>query len=142
MKKYNAAFFGLFENVFKHLKKELGEEKALNMFRTIMVDGLAKAYGDDFVKGDPKEFVRLVGDRDNNVGLRVEFPVVEEDKIVYQFYDDPFPGLKDHVDYNKLVDTYMAFKVGALLGDNWEYETTKHIWQGDPCTEIVIVRSN
>ena len=48
-----------------------------------METGLTKAYGDDFEKGMPYEFVRLVGERDNNVGLLVKFPEVSDNKLVY-----------------------------------------------------------
>ena len=86
MNNYNAAFFGLFENVFKLLKEEYGEEKALEHFTTLMERGLSKSYGSDFKKGDPKEFERLVAERDRLVGLRVEFPKMSEDEFIYQFH--------------------------------------------------------
>lgn len=88
MKEYNVAFFSLFENWFKTLKQELGEEKALALFRKVMEQGLSKAYGTNFIKGDPQEFARLVGERDDNVGLLVKFPMVTEDKIIYQFHTE------------------------------------------------------
>lgn len=136
---YNTAFFSLYENVFLVLKDEFGEEKALTLFRKIMERGLEKAYSAmGFEKGDPKDFARVVGERDNNVGLRVELPFVGEAKIVYQFHTDPFPNLNGHVEPEKLDDTYMAFKVRFLLGDDWSYRTTKHIWKGDQYTEHVI----
>ena len=61
---YNSAFFGLFENIFKLLKSEYGEEKALDIFGKLMATGLSKSYGTDFKKGQPSEFIRLVGERD------------------------------------------------------------------------------
>ena len=140
MKEYNSAFFGLFENLFLCLKEEYGKDKALSLFRKIIEQGLNGAYGQSFAKGSPNEFAKLVGDRDNNVGLRVTFPVVEKDKVVYQFHDDPFPGLKDKVGANELVDTYMNFKVKTILGDDWTYKMTKHLWNNDDCTEIVMVK--
>ena len=72
-----------------------------------------------FKKGIPKEFVRVVGERDKSVGLKVKFLTVSKDKIVYQFWTDPFPGLKDRVAARLLDDTYMRFKVSYLLGDDW-----------------------
>ena len=72
MNEYNAAFFGLFENVFLTRKENLGPEQALTLFRKIMVNGLKKAYGTDFIKGEPLEFQRIVIERDNNVGLKVD----------------------------------------------------------------------
>lgn len=141
MKEYNAAFFGLYENVFLVLKQAFGEERALGLFRKIMEKGLKKAYDTSgFEKGNPQDFVRVVGERDINVGLRVEFPEITEDRVVYQFHTDPFPNLKEHVDPERLDDTYMAFKVRYLLGENWKYKTTKHIWKGDKFTEHVITR--
>ena len=141
MKDYNSAFFGLFENLFLCLKEEYGEDFALKLFRKIMAKGLGGAYGESFEKGCPDEFARLVGDRDNNVGLRVSFPIIEKDKVVYQFHDDPFPGLKGKVKANELVDTYMNFKVKTILGQDWSYKITKHIWNGDECTEVIIVKN-
>ena len=140
MKEYNAAFFTLYESWFKLLKSEFGEDKALELFRKIMEMGLAKAYGNIFTKGIPSEFVRLVGERDNNVGLLVKFPEVTDNKLVYQFYTDPFPNLKTEVSYSKLDDTYMSFKIRHFLGDQWKYKISKHIWDGDSYTEFVISR--
>lgn len=73
MTTYNAAFFGLFENVFKLLKQEYGEERALELFSELMTMGLSKSYGNDFKKGDLVAFERMVGERDRMVGLKVEF---------------------------------------------------------------------
>lgn len=140
MKEYNAAFFGLYENWFKLLKKEFGEDKAIDLFRQAMETGLSKAYGDHFNKGLTSEFARLVGERDNNVGLIVKFPEISDDKLVYQFHTDPFPNLKNEISPNKLDDTYIAFKVRYILGDEWHYENTTHLWNGDACTEFVVFK--
>lgn len=142
MKEYNAAFFGLYENVFIILEENLGEERALDLFRQVMEKGLKKAYDNSgFTREDPQDFVRVVGERDRNVGLHVEFPEVTKDRIIYQFHTDPFPNLRDEVESKKLDGTYMAFKVRYLLGEDWAYETTKHLWGGDKFTEHVITRS-
>ena len=136
---YNKAFFGLYENIFLVLKEEFGEEKALGLFTKVMRSGLKKSYdASGFEKDSPKDFARVVGERDKSVGLKVSFPEVENSKIVYRFLTDPFPGLKGKVDAHKLDDTYMAFKVDYLLGNGWKYGTTKHIWKGDEFTEHVI----
>lgn len=140
IKEYNAPFFGLYENWFKLLKNELGEEKALHLFRKAMQVGLSKAYGDNFKKGLTTEFARLVGERDNNVGLLVKFPEISDHKLIYQFHTDPFPNLKDEVAPEKLDDTFIAFKVKHILGDDWHYKNTTHIWNGDSCTEFVIFK--
>ena len=136
---YNAAFFGLYENLFLVLKEESGEDEALGIFRKVMEKGLKKAYdASGFEKGDVKEFARVVGERDESVGLVVEFPEVSGNRIVYRFRTDPFPGLKGEVDPGKLDNTYMAFKVRYLLGEGWSYRNVKHLWKGDEFTEHVI----
>jgi len=142
MKEYNAAFFGLFENLFLTLKERLGAEKALNLFREIMENGLKKAYGSDFIKGQPDEFQRLVGERDNNVGLKVDFEFTDSNKqnFYYRFYDYPFPNLKGEVNPENLDDTFINLKVNYLLGDDWAYKNTKHIWNGDELTEFLIYK--
>ena len=137
---YNAAFFGLFENTFKLLKKEYGEKKALELFATLMETGLSKSYGTDFKNGDPFEFERLVSERDKLVGLHVEFPSTTMNELVYQFHDDPFPNLKGHVNHQDLDKCYMHFKVQYILGQNWDYKTTKHIWSGDDYTEHLVFK--
>ena len=138
---YNKAFFGLYENWFLVLKEELGEAKALELFTKVMCFGLGKAYDSmGFKKGFAKEFARVVGARDDSVGLCVEFPEVSEKRIVYQFHTDPFPGLKGKVAPEKLDATYMQFKVDYLLGAGWSYKTTKHLWKGDKFTEHVITK--
>jgi len=140
MKEYNSAFFGLYENWFKLLKKEFGENKALQLFRNVMEIGLSKAYGNSFRPGLAAEFVRLVGERDNNVGLIVKFPEISENKIVYQFHSDPFPNLKNEVLPELLDDTYLAFKIKYILGDKWHYKNTAHIWKGDKYSEFIIFK--
>ena len=140
IKEYNAAFFGLYENWFKLLKNEFGEDRAIELFRKAMETGLSKAYGNNFKKGSTSEFVSLVGARDNNVGLLVKFPEVSADKLVYQFHTDPFPNLKNEIAHDKLDDTYIAFKVRYILGDEWRYKNTSHLWNGDSCTEFVIIK--
>ncbi|HCC3261894.1 hypothetical protein SDB96_15855 [Legionella pneumophila serogroup 1] len=137
---YNGAFFGLFENVFKLLKKEYGEEKALSLFTQLMEMGLSKSYGKDFKYGDPFEFKKLVAERDKVVGLHVEFPEVTDNKIIYQFHDDPFPNLKGEVNHKDLDKCYLNFKINYILGSNWKYKTTKHLWDGDLYTEHEIYK--
>lgn len=140
IKEYNAAFFGLYESWFKLLKTEFGEDRAIELFRKVMETGLSKAYGNNFKKGLTSEFVNLVGERDNNVGLLVKFPEVADDKLTYQFHTDPFPNLKNEISPNKLDDTYIAFKVKYLLGDEWHYKNATHIWNGDKYTEFVVFK--
>jgi len=132
---YNAAFFGLFENTFKLLKREYGEDVALKHFTELMEQGLSKSYGEDFEKGSPENFKQLVGERDELVGLRVEFPTVTSNEIIYRFLDDPFPNLRQEIKSNLLDQCYMNFKVKYILGDEWDYTTNKHLWNGDEYTE-------
>lgn len=134
----NEAFFRLYENMFLVLKEGFGEEKALEIFRKIIEFGLKKAYDAScFEKGNPDSFAKVVGERDRNVGLEVKF-IVKEDEIIYRFHTDPFPNLKDHVSHEKLDDTYMRFKVEYLLGSEWTYKNTNHMWDGDEFTGFVI----
>ena len=42
---------------------------------------------------------------------------LSSDRIVYQFYTDPFLGLRGHVAPEKLDAAYMKFKVDFLLGN-------------------------
>jgi hypothetical protein len=139
---YNAAFFGLFENVFKLLNIEYGEDKALSHFSKLMEMGLSKSYGKDFIYGEPMEFKRIVSERDKLVGLHVEFPVISKNKIIYQFFDDPFPNLKGLVEAEKLDKCYLSFKINYLLGKEWMYKTNKHLWNGDAYTEHEIYLYN
>lgn len=138
----NEAFFAAHTSWFLAAKEQFGEESALGMLRAVMEKGLGEAYGSGFEKGSPQEFVRLVGERDKSLGLRVEFPEIGESRIVYRFLDDPFPGLKGQVAPEKLDATYMDFKVDHILGEGWSWRTTKHLWKGDECTEHVIEKGN
>jgi len=136
---YNAAFFGVHEAYFLILKELRDEGFALDIITRVMERNLGKAYTFmGFTKGSPEAFVKIVGQRDESVGLRVEFPEVTENRIIYWFLTDPFPNLKGHVDAHRLDDTYMKFKVEFLLGKGWHYKTTKHLWNGDAFTEHVI----
>ena len=136
---YNSPFFTLFENVFKLIKDEYNQEKALEIFSKLMEKGLGKSYGNDFVKGQTSEFIRLVKERDNMVGLRVAFPLVTQNEIIYQFLDDPFPNLKGCVDESKLDNCFISFKIKYILGEDWSYINTKHLWRGDKLTEYKIL---
>lgn len=136
---YNTAFFGLHEVYFLVLKEEKGESFALDTMRRVMERALGKAYAFAGIKkGDPNSFARIVGGRDESVGLKVEFPEISPNRIVYRFLTDPFPNLKGHIDADKLDATYMKFKVEFLLGKGWTYSTTKHLWKGDQFTEHII----
>lgn len=137
----NSAFFGLYENVFFTAKENYGEEFALQFMRSLFERALAKAYlSEGFEKGVPSAFLKVVGLRDESVGLQVDFPEVSDVRIVYRFLNDPFPGLKGHVDPEKLCDTFIRFKVNFLLGDHWNYKLTCHCWNGAPFTEFLIFR--
>ncbi len=136
---YNVAFFGTHETYFLVLKELHGEGFALDAMRRVMERNLGKAYMlMGFTKGSLQTFVKVVGQRDESVGLKVEFPEVTENRIVYRFLTDPFPNLKGQVDAHRLDDTYMKFKVEFLLGKDWNYKTTKHLWKGDTYTEHII----
>jgi hypothetical protein len=141
MKPYNAAFFGLFQNVYLVSREQLGEKQALLLFTATMEKGLKAAYGTNFVKGDPKSFVTVVGERDKDVGLDVKFKDVSDSSLTYEFYTDPFPALKNELPHATLDAAYMNFKVRHLLGHNWKYQTTKHLWNGDDCTRHVISKT-
>lgn len=138
MNQRNEAFFAAHTKRFLATMEQDGDKAALREMRSVLSEGLKAAYGTDFKKGNPNEFVRLVGERDESVGLSVEFPEVSERRLVYRLLDDPFPGLKGHVAPEKLDATYMEFKVNHILGEGWSWRTAKHLWKGDSCTEHVI----
>lgn len=135
---YNAAFFSTHETYLMVLKDKYGEAAALDIFKEVMQRNLKKAYDSmGFTKGSPEDFIRVIKERDESVGLDVELSLVEE-RIIYRFHTDPFPNLRGVVAAEKIDATYMSFKVSYLLGDGWSYKTTKHIWSGDQYTEHVI----
>lgn len=136
----NEPFFDLYENIFKLLKEKYGMDKTLELMYELFSASLAQSYGTNFKKGDPHDFARIVGLHDNIVGLRVNFPKITDDLIIYQIQDDPFPNLKGLVDPEKLDASYMNFKLKYLLGDDWAYKMTKHFWWGDDCIEHYIYK--
>jgi hypothetical protein len=138
---YNSAFFSLFENVFLLLKEKYGEGTALELLTNLMEKGLSKSYGTNFEKGSPIAFEQIVGERDRLVGLRVEFDSITENGLIYRFLDDPFPNLKGHVDPQLLDQCYMKFKLNFILGPEWDYKTTKHLWHNSTYTEHVIYKN-
>lgn len=141
MNPYNSAFFGLFQNLYLVAKERYGDADAISLFTTVMEKGLKAAYADDFVKGSIDSFIEAVGNRDNNVGLEVKFVKDVNDTLVYEFYTDPFPLLKEEIQSATLDATYMNFKVKHLLGDDWSYSTAKHLWNGDECTQHIIKKN-
>lgn len=135
----NIAFFSLYENVFETYQEIHGRDQAVSFLESLFANALGKAYDlEGFEKGSPNDFARVVKSRDNGVGLKVELPVVSDTKIVYQFHDDPFPGLKGKIDKHDLDMSYLKFKISYLLGNNWKISTTKHIWDGAPYSEHII----
>lgn len=141
MKQYNASFFGLFQNLYLVSKQKFGETVAMSLFTDIMEKGLKAAYGENFDKGDTQSFVKVVGERDNDVGLDVKFKDVTKESLTYEFHTDPFPLLKGQVASEALDAAYMNFKVRHLLGKEWKYETRKHLWEGDKYTQHVITKN-
>lgn len=141
MKPYNAPFFGLFQNLFLVSKQKFGETVAMSLFTDVMEKGLKAAYGENFVKGDTQSFVEAVGERDKDVGLDVKFRDVTKESLTYEFHTDPFPLLRGQVVPQALDAAYMNFKVRHLLGSEWKYDTRKHLWKGDDCTQHVITKN-
>ena len=139
MPEYNAPFFNALSTVFLTYKEKHGEEKALEFMRDVFARRLGPVYDEwGFSKGNPKDFERVVQKNDELLGLDVSFEV-GENRIAYRFHTDPFPSLRGHVEGRSFDDTYMAFKVRHILGDEWSYSTPKHLWDGDSCTEHIIV---
>ena len=126
---YNRAFFGFVTSTFRVLKRRYGEDEALARMGEIFADRLGPVYDKmKFKKDDVYDFRRCVEVNDQRLGLQVTFPEVTRDRIVYRFLTDPFPDLKGEVDPRRFDATYMSFKVSHLLGDDWEFETTRHMW--------------
>ncbi len=140
MVKYNAPFFNGLTAVVLALKKRYGEEQAIDVMREVFSARLKGVYDRlGFTKGKLEDFIRVVAENDRMLGLEVEL-FLESEKIIYRFKTDPFPNLKGHVDPENFDDAYLRFKVEYLLGTDWDYRTTKHLWRGDPFTEHVIER--
>lgn len=138
MAEYNASFFGALTSVFLAYKEKHGEREALKFMREVFSKRLGPVYSQwGFERGNPQDFIRVVGKNDRLLGLVVDFDI-EDHRIVYRFHTDPFPNLKGQVQPKKFDDTYMAFKVSHVLGKGWSYRTTRHLWKGDPYTEHII----
>ncbi len=138
MPEYNAPFFNGLTAVVLALKKRYGEDQAIEVMRDVFSSRLKGVYDKlGFTKGSPEDFVRVVGENDRMLGLEAGL-FLEKGKIIYRFKTDPFPNLKGHVNPTNFDDSYLRFKVEYLLGKNWSYKTTKHLWGGNSCTEHVI----
>lgn len=139
---FNAAFFSLYEKVFTEYVERHGLQETLAFMKRLFSSSLGPAYNSSgFVKGNPEDFARVVKERDEGVGLEVKLPVVSDERIVYQFHRDPFPGLRGLVDHEDLDSCYLDFKIRHLLGEDWKYKTVKHIWKNDAYSEHIISRS-
>ena len=125
MEKFNAPLFGLYENIFIEYSKLHGINEALRFFEKLFARSLSKAYlATGFSKGNIDHFIRVVKERDESVGLPVSALIKAQDKILYQFHQDPFPNLKSIVEKHDLDRTYINFKIKFLLGSEWFYHTT------------------
>lgn len=140
MMEYNALFFGLYELFFKVMKKEVGEQKALDIFRKVMEEGLTGAFGTDFKKGSIDDFARIVGAVDAAVGLKVEVAKINDKEFYFRLHNDIFPNLKGLVTHDKVDAIYMPFKVNYMLGKDWDYKCTKHLWNGGSYTEFHVFK--
>jgi len=132
---YNKQFFSLYENIFLEIRDRYDSMTAVDVFTSLMCKGLKKAYGSNFAKGNISDFIEIVSARDIDVGIDVEFKIISNNRILYRFLNDPFPGLKHEVDSRLIDATYINFKVNYLLGESWDYKTNKHLWQGHDYTE-------
>jgi len=138
---YKKELFESYKNEFLKEETKNGKEAALRHMRNLFYRKLKPAYDAmQFKKGDPYDFARVVSERDRSVGLEVSVKVASPKKIIYIFYTDPFPfeELKKKATHREFDDCYMAFKLEYLLGSDWHYKTTKHVWDGDRYTEHVI----
>ncbi|MFC2143350.1 hypothetical protein ACFLQN_03040 [Candidatus Aenigmatarchaeota archaeon] len=137
---YNAAMFKAYASAFLVCKDRYGKDAALGVMRQMFQMNLEPAYGTDFQKGSTQDAARVIGERDAGVGLDVRFPVIEENRLVYEFHTDPFPTLKGKVDPREFDACYMRFKVNHLLGPDWTYAIPEHIWENGEFTQHVITR--
>ena len=131
--------FGTYASAFRVYKERHGEEQALGFMARLFVVNLTTAYdANGFTKGSPESFAKAVGERDASVGLRVTITVINDNTIMYEFHDDPFPMLKGLVDPRQFDATYMKFKIEYLLGGGWMYTTPEHIWENGTVTKHII----
>lgn len=134
----NKPLFALYEAAFLVLKKNLGYDKAVELFKQITEESLGKALDKyEFKKGDPNEFARVMTDRDESVGNKVGFEV-KGNKIIYRAYTEIFPNLKGEIKIEDLTDAIIGPKVRHLLGEKWKWRNTKHTWNGNDCREYII----
>lgn len=139
MQPFNSAFFSLYESLFSVYSDIHGSRQALQFMEKLFAKALGKAYlASGFTKGNINDFARIIKERDESVGLPVTVTLATPQKIIYQFHQDPFPNLKNLISWQELDRTYINFKVKFLLGDQWTYSTSQHIWDGHPFTEHVI----
>jgi hypothetical protein len=141
MVEYNKPFFKLYETFFLKLMEKLGRN-GIKLWKEVMHQALNSAYIESGAKkgGGIDEFIKVVGERDKGVGLIVSFEKTN-DGFIYRFYTDPFPGLKGKTELETLVDTYLSVKRDFFLGKDWDYKTTKHIWNGDEYSEHIFTKS-
>lgn len=141
MAEYNAAFFGAHTNYFLVARELFGEEKALQLMTNVMEKSLTPAFEAFGAKhgGGVDEFIRVVGSRDETVGLKVSFEKAENG-FYYCFLTYPFPLLKGKVDAEKLDATFIEFKKNYFLGSEWAWKITKHCFNGDDVTEYYFTK--
>ncbi|MGD2090972.1 MAG: hypothetical protein PVH61_32660 [Candidatus Aminicenantes bacterium] len=140
MAEYNAPFFKLYEAFFLKLRERLGTQ-GVEIWKETMREALFKSYLASGAKkeGGIDEFIRFVKERDESVGLKVSFEKTSHG-FIYRFHTDPFPGLKGKTDWKIIVEAYLSAKLDFFLGDRWNYQTTKHIWEGESFTEHVFTK--
>ena len=139
MPEYNKAMFATYASGYLLFKELHGETAALKFMRTWFERNLKPAYeAMDIVRGSTADAARVIGARDAAVGLDVRFPVIEKQRLVYEFHTDPFPMLRGLVNPRVFDNCYMGFKIAFLLGNAWTYTTPEHIWENGRVTRHVI----
>jgi len=141
MAEYNKKLFEEYKDEFLKKETEYDKRAALEHMRKLFAEKLKPAYDVmGFERGNSRDFARIVSARDKSVGLKVTVDIVNERRIIYRFHTDPFPfpELKVRVSPEEFDDCHMSFKLSYLLGEDWSYTTTKHLWRGDDYTEHII----
>lgn len=135
--------FDDYKRDFLWAQRLYGDDAAYEFMHVLFSVRLADAYGTDFKKGNPRDFIRVVGERDKSVGLHVRFKLSDDQSsITYQFVTDPFSNLSGRVDPERFYGAFMDFKVEYLLGTEWSYKMTRHHHRNEGITEFVITKED
>lgn len=111
--------------------------KALSFFEIIMKKLLLRGYLHENIKGEIANFIMVMSEFDESVGVRSNFEFLDNNSIIYTQYNNPFSVLTGLLSCEELAKIFFHTYLNHIVGDCWRYQIINHFYLGDPETKIL-----